>query len=104
MPSAPERRASASALDVNVNRKKTTTTKPMKRGKRGRLPHGRPRVGGNGSPSGHQWGRNSGIGEPVADPVHGEQIARRAGHGLDLLADVLHVRVDRALVGLDRDA
>jgi hypothetical protein len=44
------------------------------------------------------------IGEPVADTVDGEHVARPADLGLDLAAEVLHVSVDRALVRFDRDA
>src|SRR5947208_14971626 len=42
--------------------------------------------------------------EPVSDPVDREQIPGRGGIVLELPADVLHVRVDRALVGLERHA
>src|SRR5438270_9454825 len=42
--------------------------------------------------------------EPVPDPVHREEMARLAGIRLELSADVLHVRVDRAFVRLECDA
>ena len=44
------------------------------------------------------------IGEPIADPVDGEHIARPADLRLDLAAEVLHVGVDRAFVRLKRHA
>src|SRR5207237_5287803 len=45
--------------------------------------------------------RPSWLGELVADTVHRQDVARIAGVGLDLAADVLDVRVNRALEGLD---
>src|SRR5437773_5056133 len=42
--------------------------------------------------------------EAISHAVHREQVARLARIRLELPADVLHVRVDRALVRLERDA
>src|SRR5438067_8771445 len=42
--------------------------------------------------------------EPVADTEDGLQVARRAGLGFDLAADVLDVRVNRAFIGLEGHA
>src|SRR5438876_3686960 len=44
------------------------------------------------------------IREAIPHAVHGEQITWLARVGLELAADVLHMRVDRALVGLEGDA
>src|SRR5207244_5564744 len=44
------------------------------------------------------------IREAIPDAVDGEQITWLARVGLELAADVLHVRVDRALVRLEGDA
>src|SRR5204863_9245371 len=41
--------------------------------------------------------------EAVADPVDREEISGTCRIGLELVPDVLHVRVDRPLVGLERD-
>jgi hypothetical protein len=40
----------------------------------------------------------SALGEPVADPVDGEEVPRPVRLGLQLAADVLHVGVDGPLV------
>src|SRR5438552_12745884 len=81
-------------------------------------------LGGQASPCGHHGGRfpvvqerlphvprrRSGgtlglvVGEAIADAIHGQQVTRLAGIGLELAADVLHVRVDGAFVGLEFDA
>src|SRR5438132_2353058 len=45
-----------------------------------------------------------GLREPVADAIDRLEVAGRRRQGLDLPADVLHVRVDGALVRLERDA
>src|SRR5215204_2513009 len=62
----------------------SATTNPRRRGNR------RPRAG-----------PGSGIGEPVANAVDGEEVAGVTGGWLDLLAQVLDVGVDRPLVGLE---
>src|SRR5262245_32877269 len=93
-----------------TNRKKIPNPIAMRRTKRPRIPLHWPPCGGKGSSGGHHGGGpprqrpNSGIGEPVADAVDGQDVAGGAGLGLDLAADVLHVGIDRALVGLDRHA
>src|SRR5215210_1177199 len=117
-PPPPPNHRHTSPLATKKNPRSRATTSPTRRGNR----RPRPRhSGGKGSSSGHHGGRRprpnppvgwrwrshpgpwSGIGEPVADAVDSEQVAGVAGSGLDLLAEVLHVGVDRPLVGLEGD-
>src|SRR5438093_6754379 len=121
-----------STFAANSRPKKTATTRPTRRRNRVRTPrHAAEPDGGKGSPSGHHGGRKPGprwnpaprqcpgprgrspgrgwpsgslIGEPIAHPVHREEVSRLPRGGLDLPPDVLHVRVDGALVRLDGDA
>src|SRR5438876_946695 len=63
----------------------------------GRIQGGPPRI--QGGPPGPQGGPcPSVIGEPIADAVDGQDVARVPDLGLDLPAEVLHVRIDRAVV------
>src|SRR5213592_2089459 len=117
-PSTPEMAATARALARNVIPKNAKTMRPTRRRKCRRAPlHGPGPRGGNGSFSGHHGGRNpgprrncrpshgrSGIGEPVADAVHGEHVPRASRGWFDLPADVLHVCVDGPLVGFEGHA
>src|SRR4249919_1145274 len=96
---------------TNTNRKNSPTPIAIRRTNRLRIaPQPSAERGGKGSSDGHHGGRPPGprrrscIGEPVADAMDSDDVPRGTGRGLDLPADVLHVRIDRALVGLDRDA
>src|SRR5262249_5916559 len=74
----------------------TTTRKKPKTPRRNRRPaSNRPSRahGGEPEPQGGPCPCWSGIGEPVADAVHRQDVPRPAGLGLDLLAEVLHVCV-----------
>src|SRR5438552_12233534 len=124
-PFAPTKSATARALAPKTTTKSVRSRTTPRRRKNVRMPghppagperHAPGPRGGHGSPSGHQGGRNplgagtrrwgsplSGIGEPVPDAVHGQQVTGTTGRRLDLLADVLHVGVDRSLVRLERD-
>src|SRR5436190_20741246 len=44
------------------------------------------------------------IREPVSDPVHRQDVSRPGHVGLDLLPEVLHVRIDGSFVRLDAEA
>src|SRR5262249_8549592 len=95
---------------TNVARTETSSTSiasAMNAARRKPLPPGgpkppRPTQGGGPSPHGRR--RSSGIREPVPHAMDRQDVARPAGLRLDLASEVLHVRVDRAVVRIDRDA
>src|SRR4029453_1210719 len=94
---------------TNTNRKKTPIPIAIRRKNRPRIaPQSSEERGGKGSSAGHQGGRRPGprrrscIGEPIADAVDRHDVPGGARCGFDLPTEVLHVGVDRSLVGLDR--
>src|SRR4249920_3439599 len=100
---------------TNTNRKNSPIPNAIRRKKRPRIaPQPSGERGGKGSSSGHHGGRNPGprpgprgrscIGEPIADSVERQDVPGTPRCWLDLSTEVLHVGVDRALVGLDRHA
>src|SRR5262245_45043452 len=92
--------ASDATMLASAATSSTTKRKTPKTPRRNRRPASkRPSRthGGGPEPQGGPCPCSSGIGEPVADAVDGQHVARTAGLGLDLLAQVLHVRVDGAL-------
>src|SRR5919198_1154562 len=100
-PTAPDTSSTSSALTMNTSPKNTARKSPTRRAN-GPRRHGSSERGSAASdPRGSS---GSVIGEPVSHAVDGQNVAGGAGGGLDLLAEILHVRVDGTFVGLERDA